>query len=417
MTDHRAYDLVLFGATGFTGALTADYLARHAPAGLRWALAGRDPGRLAGVRDRLAAVDPSCADLPLLTADVTDPASLRAVAESARVVATTVGPYLRHGEPLVAACARAGTDYLDITGEPEFVDQMYLRHHAEAARTGARLVHTCGFDSIPYDVGVWFTLKHLPTDGPVTVEGYVRAGGRVSAGTYHSALTAFERSGQMRRAARERRAAEPRPAGRRVRAVPGRVGRSAELGMWVAPLATVDPQVVRRTALARPEYGPDFTYRHFAAIRRLPTLLAGAVGLTALIGLAQIPPARRWLHGRLASGQGPTAAQRAKGWFRVRFAGVGGGRRVVTEVSGGDPGYDETAKMLAEAALCLALDDLPATAGQVTPVTAMGDALLDRLTRAGITVRVVDSPAPGSAAPPGSSPAAAAGGAAPPVGG
>ncbi|BCL13231.1 saccharopine dehydrogenase family protein [Micromonospora sagamiensis] len=397
MPDDRPYDLVLFGATGFTGALTATYLARTAPAGLRWALAGRNPEKLAGVRDRLAAVDPALAGLPLLTADVTDPESLRAVAESSRVVVTTVGPYLRYGEPLVAACARAGTDYVDITGEPEFVDLMYLRHHAEAVRTGARLVHTCGFDSIPYDLGVWFTLKHLPTDGPVGVDGFVRAGGRFSAGTYHSALTAFERSTQMSRTARQRRAAEPRPAGRRVRAVPGRLGRRAELGFWAVPLPTIDPQVVRRSAAARPEYGPDFTYRHFAAVRRLPTVLAGAVGLGAVTGLVKLPPTRRWLHGRLASGQGPTPEQRARSWFRVRFVGTGGGQRVVTEVAGGDPGYDETAKMLAESALCLAYDDLPATAGQVTPVTAMGDALLERLVRAGITFRVVDPAAPGGA--------------------
>ncbi|MFE9692804.1 saccharopine dehydrogenase family protein [Micromonospora sp. NPDC005806] len=391
MRDDRPYDLVLFGATGFTGGLTAEYLARRAPDGLRWALAGRNPGKLAAVRDRLAALDPGLAELPLLTADATDPASLRVVAESARVVATTVGPYIHHGEPLVAACAAAGTDYVDITGEPEFVDLTYVRHHAEAVRTGARLVHACGFDSIPHDLGAWFTVRQLPTDGPVTVDGYVRAGGRFSAGTYHSALTAFSRTAEMNRAAKARKAVEPRPEGRRVRAVPGKVGRVKELGLWAVPLPTIDPQVVRRSAAARPEYGPDFRYRHFAAVKRLPTILAAGVGLAGLVGLVKLPPTRRWLLGRLSSGQGPSAEQRAKSWFRVRFVGTGGGRRVLTEVAGGDPGYDETAKMLAESALCLAYDDLPPTAGQVTTVTAMGDALLDRLVQAGITFRVVDA--------------------------
>ncbi|MET8122854.1 saccharopine dehydrogenase NADP-binding domain-containing protein [Micromonospora sp. NPDC005189] len=390
MVGERTYDVVLFGATGFTGGLTAEYLARHAPPGLRWALAGRSPDRLAAVRERLAAIDPTLAGLPLLTADVTDADSLRAVADSARVVASTVGPYVHHGEPLVAACARAGTDYLDITGESEFVDLMYVRHHDEATRTGARLVHACGFDSIPHDLGVWFTVKQLPADVPITVDGYVRAGGRFSAGTYHSALTAFSRTGQASRAARDRRAVEPRPTDRRVRAIPGRLARSAELGIWTVPLPTIDPQVVRRSAAARPEYGPDFRYRHFAAVKRLPTVLAGAAGLGALMGLVKLPPSRRWLLGRLASGQGPTAQQRAASWFRVRFVGTGGGRRVVTEVAGGDPGYDETAKMLGESALCLALDELPPTAGQLTPVAAMGDALLDRLIRAGLTFRVLE---------------------------
>ncbi|PWU61362.1 saccharopine dehydrogenase, partial [Micromonospora globispora] len=355
------------------------------------AVAGRNPAKLAAVRDRLAAIDPALAGLPLLTADVTDPESLRAVAESARVVATTVGPYIHHGEPLVAACAAAGTDYLDITGEPEFVDLMYVRHHAEAVRTGARMVHACGFDSIPHDLGAWFTVKQLPSDVPITVDGFVRAGGRFSAGTYHSALTAFSRTAQMSRAAKERKAVEPRPEGRRVRAVPGKVGRSKEIGRWAVPLPTIDPQVVRRSAAARPEYGPDFRYRHFAAVKRLPTVLIAGVGLAGLVGLVRLPPTRRWLLGRLSSGQGPSAEQRAKSWFTVRFVGTGGGRKVLTEVAGGDPGYDETAKMLAESALCLAFDDLPATSGQVTPVTAMGDALLDRLVNAGLTFRVLDS--------------------------
>ncbi|MFY1703612.1 saccharopine dehydrogenase family protein [Micromonospora sp. WMMA1923] len=390
MRDDRPYDLVLFGATGFTGALTAEYLARHAPADLRWALAGRNPEKLAGVRDRLAGIEPRLAELPLLTADVTDADSLRTVARSARVVASTVGPYVHHGEPLVAACAQAGTDYLDITGEPEFVDLMYVRHHAEALRTGARLVHACGFDSIPHDLGVWFTVTKLPDGVPITVDGYLRGGGRFSAGTYHSALTALSRTAQASRAARERKAVEPRPDDRRVRAVPGRIGRSAETGGWAVPLPTIDPQVVRRSAAACPEYGPDFRYRHFVSVKRLPAVLAGAVGLGGLLALVKLPTTRRWLFGRLASGQGPTPQQRAKSWFTVRFVGAGGGRRVVTEVAGGDPGYDETAKMLAESALCLALDDLPPTAGQLTPVAAMGDHLLHRLTRAGLTFRTLE---------------------------
>ncbi|MBX7265855.1 saccharopine dehydrogenase NADP-binding domain-containing protein [Micromonospora sp. Llam7] len=393
MAVQRSYDVVLFGATGFTGGLTAEYLARHAPPGLRWTIAGRNPGKLAAVRDRLAAIDPALAGLPLLTADVTDPASLRAVAEGTRVIASTVGPYVRHGEPLVAACAAAGTDYLDITGEPEFVDLTYLRHHAEAVRTGARLVHACGFDSIPHDLGVWFTVNRLPADVPITVDGHVRAGGRFSAGTYHSALISFSRTEAASRAARERRTAEPRPADRRVRAERGRLARSRDLPGWAVPLPTIDPQVVRRSAAARPEYGPDFRYRHFASVRRLPTVLTAGAVLAALIGLVKLPPTRRWLLGRLSSGQGPDAERRARSWFTVRFVGSGGGRRVVTEVAGGDPGYDETAKMLAESSLCLALDDLPVTSGQVTPVTAMGDALLGRLTAAGITFRVLEETA------------------------
>ncbi|GAB3812496.1 saccharopine dehydrogenase family protein [Micromonospora zhanjiangensis] len=389
MPTDREYDVVLFGATGFTGGLTARYLAGHAPAGLRWALAGRDPARLAAVRDALAAIDPAHAGLPLLTADVTDPDSLRRIAEASRVVVSTVGPYQRYGEPLVAACARAGTDYADIAGEPEFVDLMYVRHHAEAVRTGARLVHACGFDSVPHDLGVYFTVRQLPADVPLTVAGYVRAGARFSAGTYRSALGAIARRRETGAAAQARREVEPWPADRRVRAVPGRPGRVPVADGWALPLPTIDPQIVRRSAAALDRYGPDFRYSHYAVFRRLPTVVAGVAGLGVLAALVRVPPARDWLMGRSSPGQGPSAERRARSWFTVRFVGTGGGRRVVTEVAGGDPGYDETAKMLAETALSLALDDLPPTAGQVTTAVAMGDALTDRLVRAGLDFRVV----------------------------
>ncbi|GAA1398650.1 hypothetical protein GCM10009662_16660 [Catellatospora coxensis] len=387
----RPYDVVLFGATGYTGGLTAEYLAHHAPEGCRWALAGRDQARLAAVRDRLAAAVPGCAELPLLHADSGDPASLAALAASARVVISTVGPYVLHGEPLVAACASAGTDYVDLTGEPEFIDDIYVRHHAAAVASGARLVHACGFDSVPHDLGVYLTVGRLPADGPIRVDGHVRAGGTVSGGTLASALLAFSRRRETARAGRERRALDPRPAGRRIRTPLGglrRVHPDSGLQGWSVPLPTVDPQIVGRSAAALERYGPDFAYTHSAAVRRLPVALAGLAGAAVLFVLAQLGPVRRWLMRRRPGGQGPSAEQRAKSWFTARFVGEGGGRRVVTEVSGGDPGYGETAKMLAESALCLAFDELPPTSGQVTTAVAMGDALAARLVNAGLRIEV-----------------------------
>jgi short subunit dehydrogenase-like uncharacterized protein len=171
----RELDIVLVGATGFTGRLTADYLARHAPAGLRWGIAGRDQGKLEAVREHLGTINERLVDLPLLTADVTDEVSLKDVAHRVGVVITTVGPYLHYGEPVVAACAGAGTDYVDLTGEPEFVDRTYVAHHSTAQQTGARLVHACGFDSIPHDLGAYFTVGRLPDDVPITLRGVVRA--------------------------------------------------------------------------------------------------------------------------------------------------------------------------------------------------------------------------------------------------
>ena len=378
-------DIVVFGATGFTGALTAEYLARHAPAGTRWGIAGRDRAKLTALRDRLDARSA----VHIVEADVTDPASLRRLASSARVVITTVGPYVRHGEPLVAACAEAGTDYVDLTGEPEFVDLMYLRHHATAQRTGARLVHACGFDSIPHDLGALFTVQQLPADGPITLNGYVSAGGVPSGGTFDSAVTAFSRFREAARVGADRRQADAGDPGRRVRTVNGRPGYDREQGAWVLPLPTIDPQIVVRSAQALAAYGPDFRYGHFAAVDN-PLIAAGlTVGVAGTFAAAQFGPTRRLMLRARPSGAGPDAERRAKGWFRVRFVGTGGGRRVVTEVAGGDPGYGETSKMLAESALCLAHDPLPSTAGQVTTAVAMGDVLRGRLEKAGITFRIL----------------------------
>jgi short subunit dehydrogenase-like uncharacterized protein len=388
--DERPLDVALFGATGFTGGLTAEYLARHAPEGTRWALVGRSAEKLAGVRDRLAAIDPACAQLELLEADSGDAGSRRAVAERTHVVATTVGPYLNLGEPLVAACAETGTDYADLTGEPEFVDRMYVRHDATAVATGARLVHACGFDSIPHDLGVLFTVEQLPEGVPLTVRGYVSAGGKPSAGTFHSAVTQFSRLRQAGTAYVERRRIEPKPE-RKVSSVkdPARYERS--LGAWALPLPTIDPQVVKRSAGALERYGPDFSYGHYAAIKQLPAAVGALGGLGAMFALAQLPPTRSWLLGRMKSGDGPSPERRERSWFKVRFVGEGGGRRLVTEVAGGDPGYGETAKMLAESALCLATDNLPQTSGQVTTAVAMGDVLIERLRRQGITFEVLES--------------------------
>ncbi|WP_328994310.1 saccharopine dehydrogenase NADP-binding domain-containing protein [Kribbella sp. NBC_01245] len=379
----RQYDIVLFGATGFTGRLTAQYLASKAPAGLKWALAGRNQTKLEAVRDELGL------SVDLVLADVTDEASLAKMAGSTGAVITTVGPYIRYGEGLVAACADAGTDYLDLTGEPEFVDTMYVRYHQRAVETGARIVHCCGFDSIPYDLGVQYAVEQLPENVPIKVTGVVTAGGRPSAGTLQTAITIASRAKQGVAAHRERRKVEPRPEGRSVKAVPGRIHRRG--GWWAVPLPTVDPLVVIASARALERYGPEFRYSHFGAVKRLPVLAGLFVGGSGVLLGAQIPAVRKLMLDRIVSGDGPSAERRAKSWFKARFIAEGGGKRVTTEFAGGDPGYDETAKMLAECALCLTYDELPETSGQVTTAVAMGPALRKRLIDAGLTIRVVST--------------------------
>jgi short subunit dehydrogenase-like uncharacterized protein len=367
----RTYDIVLFGASGFTGALTAAYLAKAAGPGTRWAVAGRDRAKL----ERLGL------DAPILIADAADPASLAALARRTRVLVTTVGPYMTYGEPLVAACAEAGTHYLDLTGESEFVDRVYVRHHDQAARSGAKLVHACGFDSIPYDLGTLFTVGLLPEGVPLRISAFMRASLRPSGGTVASAMSAFSRSREMAAAGAQRRSAEPRPRDRKISSGPGGL---RYVGGWALPMPSLDPRIVGYSARLLDRYGPDFTYRQHYAVRHLPTALATVAGAGALAALAQIPAVRDWIQDQVKPGDGPTRERRDRSWFTITFLGEGGGERVVTEVSGGDPGYDETAKMLAESALCMAFDEVPDRAGQLTTAAAMGRPLIDRLNAAGI---------------------------------
>ncbi|OIJ25024.1 saccharopine dehydrogenase family protein [Nocardioides luteus] len=390
MTTSRDLDIVLFGATGFTGGLVAEYLAANAPDGLRWALAGRSLSRLEAVRDGLDA-----AEVELIQADVHDAASLAALAARARVVITTVGPYLEFGEPLVKACAEAGTDYVDLTGEPEFVDTMFVKYDAVARANGARIVHACGFDSIPHDLGAYYTVRELAAGGeitgPLTMKGVVRSNASFSGGTFHSALGQMSRPREMAAASRERRALEGRPEGRTSRPAKPSLGRDRELGYWLLPLPTIDPFIVARSGRDLEAYGPAFTYSHFAGTKTLRYAVGGALGAGGLALAMQVPPLRAKLGERVKQGTGPSERRREKSWFTVDFVAETGGRTIHTRVSGGDPGYTETSKMLAESALCLAFDTLPETSGSVTTAVAMGDALLARLQAAGIRFEVVDA--------------------------
>jgi short subunit dehydrogenase-like uncharacterized protein len=393
MPDH---DLVLFGATGFTGGLVAEHLARRtngddAPP-TRWAIAGRNVTSLAATRERLAAIDPGLAEMPLLQADVGDPGSLQRLAQSTRVLATTVGPFINYGEGLVAACAAAGTDYVDLTGEPEFVDTMWVRHHEQAERSGARIVHSCGFDSIPHDLGTLFTVDRLPAGERLTVEEFVQVGATFSGGTYHSLIHGLSRARPTIAAATQRRRLEARPIGRRAGAIrtPLRPNPAGE--GWALTAPTIDVDTVLRSARALDRYGPDFHYGLSFVTRRAVSAAGIAGGFGVLAVLSQVPPLRDALLRLKDPGDGPDAARRERSWFTARFTGRAGDEsspRVVCEVRGGDPAYGETSKMLAESALCLAHDQLPETRGMVTPAVAMGQALIDRLTQVGLVFEQV----------------------------
>jgi short subunit dehydrogenase-like uncharacterized protein len=405
VADDREYDLVLYGASGYAGALTAAHLAEHAPPGTRVALAGRSRERLAAARDGLP---PAGRAWPLIEADATDPASLAALAGATRVVATTVGPYARYGLPLVEACARAGTHYADLTGEVLFVREAVDRYDALARGTGARIVHACGYDSIPSDLAVLLLHQRAAADGAGDLRDVrlvATARGGFSGGTVDSIrgqVDTMRRDPAARRLVADPFGLSPDRAVEPDTPQPADAARPTRLadGRWVAPfvMAPFNTRIVRRSnALQGHAYGRGLRYGELMGCGQGPvgaaTAVAATAGLVAFAAAMVVPPTRALLDRVLpAPGSGPSAEARERGWFRATVdAETDGGRRYRAEVAGrGDPGYAATAVMLGQSALALALDGgrLPDRAGSLTPATALGGVLVERLRAAGHTYTV-----------------------------
>jgi short subunit dehydrogenase-like uncharacterized protein len=400
----RELDIVLYGATGFVGALTAKYLAEHAPADARIGLGGRSPDKLERLRDRLGK---RAAEWPIVVADSSDEAAVGELAKRTRTVATTVGPYAKYGMPLLGACAEAGTHYADLTGEALFMRQAIDRFHSVAAGTGARIVHACGFDSIPSDLGVQTLHEAVRADGDgelgETTTVVVGLRGGVSGGTVDSLrgmLDEARRSKEARRLLLDPYSLSPdrdaEPDHGAERDISG-VSRDSGTGRWLAPfiMASLNTRVVRRSnSLQGWAYGRGFRYREVLSTGSdlLAPAKAAAVagGLGAIVAGMSFPPTRAVLDRVLPSpGEGPGEEARRKGFFKFEISTrtPSGARYVATAAGQGDPGYQATAVMFGESALCLALDGsrLPEAAGVLTPATAMGSVLADRLRAAGQT--------------------------------
>ena len=409
----RSYDLVLWGATGFAGRLVAEYLtAQYTASELSLALGGRNERKLRDLQEALRDQHTGWGDIPIVLGDATDPASLRAIAEETNVVCSTVGPYTTYGTPLVEACVSAGTDYCDLTGEVNWIREMIDRYHDEAVQTGALIVHSCGFDSIPADLGTKlvqsYAIDHFgePCD---VVRIYFDGGrGGVSGGTLSSLSAVFEA------ASRDPIAREAltnpyslAPAGERFGVDSGTQKRPRKdllRGGWTSPspMAVVNERVIRRTnaVLAYP-WGREFTCTEVIPTGSGPGGLLRAGALTAGFGLfiagMYFGPIRALLRRYVFPnpGDGPTRDQIEEGYFTIRVLGRGtapaGPFTVESRISADrDPGYGATAKMLGEAAVCLVEDrvDSPLTGGILTPAAAIGDPLADGLRKAGLVVEV-----------------------------
>ncbi|MEV6137333.1 saccharopine dehydrogenase NADP-binding domain-containing protein [Nocardia sp. NPDC051990] len=413
MADHREFDLVLFGATGFVGKLTAQYLLGAAPAEARIALAGRSLDKLTMVRDELG---PAAANWGLVVADSTDQDALDALAVRTTVVVTTVGPYLRYGMPLVAACAKAGTHYADLTGEPLFIRDAIDRYHEQAVQTGAKIVNSCGYDSIPSDLSVYQLYKRTVADSTgeladTTLIASMKGG--VSGGTIDSgrammeAIAADPAKGSVLShpySLSADKSMEPDVGRQTDQALQRASSIDPTLDGWVGTfvMAAHNTKIVRRTnGLLGWVYGKNFRYREVMSAGKsaaAPLVAAGMAGGIVAAGaagavLSRVAVGRKLLDRIVPKpGTGPSEQARTSGWFTMKtYARTSSGAKYVATFSGtGDPGYQATPVMLGQAGLCLALDgaELPELAGILTPAAAMGDALTDRLRATGMTIAV-----------------------------
>ncbi|MBS0384903.1 MAG: saccharopine dehydrogenase NADP-binding domain-containing protein [Proteobacteria bacterium] len=400
MTGEHEFEIVVYGASGFTGRLVAEYLQRAYGSNVAWAMAGRDRAKLEAVRSEIGA------GAPIIVAAASDPASLEALARRTKVVLTTVGPYQLHGEPLLAACVDAGADYVDLCGEPNWMAAMIAKYEARAKASGARITFSCGFDSIPFDLGVFYLQQQASErfGAPLmVVHGRVRKmKGGFSGGTMASMLAtmkAVQADPSLAKVltdpfalAGAKGAPQPR----------GDAARHDEGVGWAAPfvMAPINTKNVHRSnALMNYAYGRDFIYDEMMLTgegangeKRARAAVNQSKMQTALLGFA---PTRALLRAFVLPkpGQGPSKQERENGSYDVLFAGAtADGRTLRAGVKGDkDPGYGSTSKMIAEAALCLARDvDHQATAGGIwTPAAAMGGPLIERLrAHAGLTFQL-----------------------------
>lgn len=392
MNESREHDLILFGATGFTGRLVAERLARAGASAGRWAIAGRN-------REKLAALG---FGVPIVVADAMDPQAMAEVARRTKVVCTTVGPFSKYGSALVAACAAAGTHYCDLTAEVHWMREMIDRHDATARASGARIVHACGFDSIPSDLGTLLVQDHMiathgrPGDKVTAYYGAISGG--ISGGTLASmfAIASASKDRAVRRVLANPYGLDPDPHKKMPRvADEATVGWDARERKWTVPfvMAPSNTRIVRRShALAGYPWGERFVYREVKAmeptVKGLALGLGMTAGLVAALAATQVP----WLRDQLARrvpqpGEGPSAATRDKGFWELRLVAEAGPHTVAYRLADdADPGYASTARMLAAAALSLAHDELDAAPGFTTPARAMGHRLAERLRDAGLVL-------------------------------
>ena len=404
------YQVIVFGATSFVGQILCRYLLEQFGSKLKWAAAGRSQAKLEALRDELGK---KAAKLPLLLADAADEAGLKSMCAQTRVVISTVGPYALFGEPLVKVCAEGGTDYCDLTGEVQWMRRMITRYESAARASGARIVHCCGFDSIPSDLGVFFLQQQARArfgQACSSVKMRVKVlAGTASGGTVASLINVVKEAAKdpdLRRELADPYSICPPNHGFRARQANLTLGQyDTDFKSWITPfvMSAINTRVVHRSnALSNQAYGNNFTYDEASMTKAGPKgwLMAQglAVGMAGFMLAIAVPPVCKLIEKHVVPqpGEGPSPEAQAKGFFDLRFLGTTDkGAQIRVKVTGDrDPGYGSTAKMLGQAAVCLAQDigKDQCAGGFWTPASIFGDTLIQRMSKdSGLTFSVLEA--------------------------
>jgi short subunit dehydrogenase-like uncharacterized protein len=393
----KSIDICVFGATGFTGQLVAFYLAnRSKESGFRLGLAGRDPIRLEQLKKDLESSKLLSSNITFHKVDAFHEDQILALAKKSKIMITTVGPYLQYGEPVVKACVQGLCHYLDLTGEGKFVEDIFNKYNDQATKNKLKIITCAGFDSIPADIGTLYTVSKLPADEPKIVRTYLSTHSKkwsdsFSGGTWHSAL-GFLNPQELIRIQNSYQSIQKLSPNRTISHTGWMIHYRKDLKSFGIPLPFVDVEMVLKSAVNNPIYGPKFEFGHYAQIDGIPSMAITLLGAGVLFSAAQIPFLKEKLLKLKMPGEGPNSSTRETNSFELKFMAESPTATIFTSVSGGDPGYGETSKMISEAAILLFENDksLPNHYGVITPAMGLGMNIIPKLKRAGLKFETLE---------------------------
>jgi len=366
---NKEYDIIIFGASGFTGELICNYLSQHKDKSkIRWAISGRNSKKLNKLSEKYS--------INQISANSFNQESLNAMCAQTELVISTVGPYDIYGEKLVKACINNQSHYLDLTGEPSFVKKIYNKYAKSAKNNNVIIMHCCGFESIPPDLGTYLTVKELDSDN-IDITYYLKTKGKISGGTWASFLNSITSKQPIIDKNRGDRKDKVK-----------KLFYSNRFKKWALFFPVIDKYIVMKSSKAFNEYGNNFSFKEYILLPSLFSAISLILGIGIISIMGRFNILRKFLLNRIPSGQGPSLEEQKKHWFKVTVIGKTDKKEVETVISGGDPGYGETSKFISEMALCILLqkDSLIKKEGILTPVECSGDLLKERLINANINI-------------------------------